>query len=197
MSALVTGVVALHNSIFLVFEKVFGTWFLGLLARLIFASVLLFFFWNSAYVKVIAQDWTQGGERIPTGIVDYLTVEDGAYNQISPKAFKEVEFDSSKLGVEHKVIAYAGTYAEFLLPLLVVLGLFTRVASLGMIVFIGVLTYVDATGHGVPIEVAKMFDNLADDVIVDQRLLWLFPLFYLVLRGPGAVSLDALFGRFR
>jgi putative oxidoreductase len=89
-----------------------------------------------------------------------------------------------------------GTYGEFILPLLVVLGLFARIASLGMIAFIGVQTVVDVTVHKVgPETIGALFDRFPDAVILDQRLLWVFPLVYVALKGAGAISLDRLAGR--
>jgi len=67
-----------------------------------------------------------------------------------------------------------------------------------MIGFIAVMTYVDITAHQVDAEtIGAFFDRLPNAAISDQRLLWAFPLLYLVLRGPGAISLDWIFGGMR
>jgi len=67
-----------------------------------------------------------------------------------------------------------------------------------MIVFIAVMTYVDITAHQVDAQtIGAFFDRLPNAPIADQRLMWAFPLLYLVLRGPGVVSLDWIFGRMR
>lgn len=187
MNTVFGGLVRLHNALFLGVQSVFQDWLLGLLARLGFGSVLAFYFWNSATTKVIDR---QGGG----GPFDYFTVESNALAQMAPKTFEAVGYDASKLGPEYWLMAYAGTYAEFLLPALILLGLFTRLASLGMIGFIAVMTWVDVTGHGAAFDATLLFDRLSDHPIMDQRLLWLFPLVYLVVRGAGWVSLDALFG---
>ena len=39
------------------------------------------------------------------------------------------------------------------------------------------------------------FDRFPDAAILDQRLLWLVPLVFVVIRGAGYVSLDALLER--
>ena len=57
------------------------------------------------------------------------------------------------------------------------------------------MTYTDITGHDA--KIGGFFDRFQDAAIADQRLLWLFPLIYLVLRGPGLISLDAIFGRIK
>lgn len=193
-----------HNAAFYGIQAALENWFLGLAARLIFASVFLFFFWNSAQLKVIAQDFSpaaiQAGEigRLqPTGPLDYLTVEPSAYSVIAPGAVEAAGGDLSQLDALTVAMVHIGTYTEFLLPLLIVLGLFTRVASTGMIIFVGVMTWVDAYRTPEDWDTLLLFDNTADAVLMDQRLLWLFPLLYLVIRGAGAVSLDYVFGRTR
>ncbi len=180
----------LHNSVFGALQSVTENWLLGLFARFTFASVLLMYFWNSAITKVIPQDFSQGGARVASGPFDYLTVEPEAYLQILPNVAQ------ADLTFIHHLIVYAGTYAEFVLPALIVIGLLTRLAALGMIVFVAVQTYVDVVSHGVPFDTAFMFDGRANSPIMDQRLLWLAPLLYLTLRGAGAISLDYLLGLF-
>jgi hypothetical protein len=80
----------------------------------------------------------------------------------------------------------------------VVLGLFTRIAAIGMIGFVIVLTWVDIMGHGAgPETIGAWFNNTSGDAILDQRAFWIFLLIVLVLRGAGPLSLDALLGRYR
>ena len=70
--------------------------------------------------------------------------------------------------------AYVTTYAEHLLPILLVLGLMTRPAALGLLIMTIVIeVFVVPTGW-------------------PTHLLWAGPLAYLIARGPGAVSLDRL-----
>lgn len=179
-----------HDAVFESIEAALSPWFLGLAARLIFASVTLNFFLASARTKVV--DVT-GSESAP---LDYFTLEPGALAQIAPKALEHAGFDTSQVGFEIWLIAYAGTLAEFVLPVLLLFGLFTRLSALGMIGFIAVMTWVDVTGHGtVAFDTAKLFDRAPSDLIMDQRLMWLFPLIYLVVRGAGWVSVDAIIGR--
>lgn len=181
-----------HNLVFGALQRATENWLLGLFARFTFASVLLFYFWNSAITKVIAADFSQGGARIATGPLDYLTVEPEAYAQILPFVAE------SDLQFHHHVLVYLGTYGEFILPALIVLGLLTRIAALGMIVFVIVQTLVDAYGHGADVSplwtTDFMFDGRTNSPLVDLRLLWLTLLLYLAIRGAGAVSLDYLLG---
>jgi putative oxidoreductase len=59
--------------------------------------------------------------------------------------------------------------------------------------FIAVMTWTDITGHEA--KIGGFFDRFQDAAIADQRLLWLFPLVYLLIRGPGVISIDAMLGR--
>lgn len=157
---------------------------LPLLARLVFASVLLFYFWASATTK------------LGPGLTGVLMPSDGAYIQIFPKTTEAFGYDFSRFGVFHYLVVVAGTLAEFLLPLLIVIGLFTRLAAFGMIGFIAVQSVVDVYGHGVSGDsLGAVFDRASDALILDQRLLWVFLLTVLVLKGGGLLSVDGVLRR--
>lgn len=173
---------SLHNAVFAPVERL-GDRLLPLLARLVFAATLLRYYWNSAGTKV----WDRKGEE---GLFDFFTLESGTYAQMFPKAFEAAGYDTSKLGLGYDLVAYAGTMAEWLLPLLIVIGLLTRLASLGMIGFIVVQTVVDVTGHGR--DPGKLFDT--GYALIDERTIWVFGLLVLVIRGAGALSVDRLLG---
>lgn len=179
---MITTLKALYEAVFGVIQSITEDWLLGLAARLMFSSVLMLYFLNSALTKV--------GSGFPGSLI----VDGNTYAQMFPKLFESVGYDASKIEfIPYGIIAYAGTYGEFILPVLILVGLFTRAAALGFIAFIGVMTYTDITGHDA--KIGGFFDRFQDAAIADQRLLWLFPLIYLVLRGPGLISLDAIFGR--
>ncbi|MBA69470.1 MAG: hypothetical protein CML30_11400 [Rhizobiales bacterium] len=172
----------LHATVFDTLERLTDGWFLGLFARFVFAAVLWFYFLNSAFTKV--------GE----GVFGFFMIAPGAYYQIALPAVEAAGGDVSQVAFfPWGLIVTLGTYAEFILPLLVVIGLFTRVAALGMIGFIAVQTLVDVTVHMVgPETVGMLFDRFPDALVLDQRLLWLMPLVYLTLKGAGLVSADGL-----
>lgn len=156
---------------------------LPLLARLTFAGVLLAYFWKSALTKV--------GD----GIFGIFTPSLGAYAQIFPKAMEAVGYDASQLGLFHWAVVVAGTLAEFILPLLIVLGLFTRMAALGMIGFIAVQSLTDLFGHGGIAHdgtLGAWFDGAPDALILDQRGFWVLGLLVLVGLGGGWLSADRL-----
>ena len=146
--------------------------------------MLLFYFWNSAKTK------------IGDGIFGIFNPGIGAYASILPKQMEAVGFDESLIGFGGKLVVYAGTWAEFILPALIILGLFSRMAAIGMIGFIIVQSVVDITGHGADATtIGKLFDRGSDSVILDQRTLWVFLLITIVLKGGGPFSLDRLLGR--
>ena len=150
------------------------------LARFIFAAVLLIYFWNSGLTK------------LGDGAMGFLFPSDGAYIQILPKTVEAAGYDFSQLGTMHWLIVTAGTWAEFVLPMLIVIGLFTRLAALGMIGFVAVQSWVDLFGHGGLANgiLGSWFDRQPDGLILDQRAFWVFVLLYLVLRGGGPLSAD-------
>jgi putative oxidoreductase len=179
MRALIT----LHNTVFSALEAA-APLLIPTLARVVFAGTLLIYFWNSGLTKL------GSGPFSP---------DLGAYIQILPRAFEAVGYDPSQLGPIATPIVLFGTWAEFILPALIILGLFTRIAALGMIGFVVVQSWVDIVGHGVDATtIGTWFNNTPGDVIVDQRAFWIFLLLVLVLRGGGPLSLDAILsGRYR
>jgi len=177
----------IHDSFFGSIIRGLESWLPGLFARFVFAAVLFTYFFHSAKTKV--------GE-LPSG---FFSIQDGAYFQIIPPVVERFGYDASQVPFwPYKLIVYAGTYAEFILPVLLLLGLMTRIAAVGMIIFIAVQTYVDIAIHSVDEKtIGAWFDRLTDAAIMDQRTLWVFLLLYLVMYGAGKLSLDYLFTRER
>jgi putative oxidoreductase len=151
-------------------------WLMPTLARLVFAGVLFGYFWASALTKL-------------DGL---FTPSMGAYAQIFPKAFEAVGYDVGQMGLWHRLVVLAGSWAEFVLPVLIVLGLLTRIAALGMIGFVVVQSLTDILGHGAA--AGAWFDRASDALILDQRAFWLCLLAVLVLKGPGPLSADRFLG---
>lgn len=176
--------ISLHDRAFSPLER--ADWLLPTLARLVFAGVLLAYFWASGLTK------------LGPGVSGIFTPSLGAYAQIFPRAMEAAGYDVSQFGLGHKLVVLAGTWSEFILPLMIVLGLMTRLAAIGMIGFIIVQTLTDLIGHGAIAHtetVGAWFDRASDSLIMDQRALWLVLLMVLVVKGGGALSLDRLLRR--
>ncbi len=176
MNSLIT----LHNSLFAKIEAS-APYLLPTLVRFTFVATLFVYYIHSAKLKV--------GD----GLMGWLFPADGAYYQIFPKAIEAAGYDVSNLGVFHYLVVLAGTWAEFILPALILVGLFTRLAALGMIGFVFVQTLTDLYGHGGIAHAETLgawFDRFSGSLILDQRLFWVTILVVLVVKGAGPLSLD-------
>ena len=162
-------------------DRLFGTLepastpILTTLARLVFAATLFMYFVNAGLTK------------IPDGVSGLFSPTFNAFAQIFPKGAEAAGYDITAATTFQKAVILAGTWAEFILPALVVLGLFTRAAAFGMIVFVFVQSITDVVGHGA--ELGAWFDK-ASDAALDQRAFWVFLLLYLVFKGGGPIALD-------
>lgn len=184
---MIARLISLHDGAFAAVESRTDGWLPGLLARFVFAAVLLVYYLNSAATKV--------GE----GITGFFSVGDNAYFQILPSVVEAYGYDASQVPFfPWDLIVIAGTYTEFVLPIFIVLGLFTRLAALGMIGFVAVQSWVDVYGHGLAdADIGAWFDRNPSALLLDQRALWLFLLLVLVLKGAGPVSADRILSHFR
>lgn len=151
-----------------------GDWLLPTAARLVFAAVLFAYFWASAATKL-------------DGL---FTPSMGSYAQIFPKVFEAVGYDVGQMGLWHRLVVLAGAWAEYVLPLLIVLGLFTRLAALGMVGFVLVQSLTDIVGHGAG--AGAWFDRASDALILDQRAFWMLLFLVLITKGAGPFSADRL-----
>ncbi len=173
----------LYERFFAFLDRITEGWLLPSLARFVFLAVVFMFFWKSAMTK------------LGDGFFGFLSLSNGAYFQIVPKAVEAAGFQPANVSFTADLIVFFGTWAEIILPILVVVGLFTRLASLGMIAFVVVMTYVDLTAHSLKPEViGTLFDG---DVkgLWDRRLLWIVVLLIPLLKGPGPLSVDFVLGR--
>ena len=153
-----------------------GDWFLSFTARFTFGAVLAGYYWASAMTKL-------EGVFSPTI---------GAYYQILPSVTEAADYDPEAISIFFTPIVLLGSWAEFILPALLLIGLFTRGAALAMIGFIFGQSLTDIWGHGVDAAtIGAWFDRGADSLILDQRLLWVFVLSVLLVKGAGRLSLDS------
>jgi putative oxidoreductase len=150
---------------------------LPLLARFVFAAVLARYFWASAMTKL-------------DGV---LTPSLGAYAQIFPRQLEAAGYNISGFGAFHWLVIMAGTYAEFVLPALLIIGLATRPAAFAMAGFIVVQSLTDIVGHHAdPATIGLLFDRASDSLILDQRAYWMLGLLTLMGLGAGPLSVDGM-----
>jgi putative oxidoreductase len=179
-----TAVLSLYQALTAKLDR--AEWILPTFARFLFAALFLMYFWVSGLTKLGDGFWGLFSPSV------------GAYAQIFPRAMEAAGYNSSELSVIHTLVVLAGTWAEFLLPFLIVIGGLTRLSALGMIGFVIVQTLTDLYGHGALEEtstVGAWFDKAPDAAILDQRALWVFLLLVLVVKGAGPLSLDRLLFR--
>ncbi|AUG53466.1 DoxX family protein [Thalassospira marina] len=165
-----------------IFRSHWDVWLGGLGARLVFAAVLWPYYLNSAMTKP---------GMGPLGI---FMPGPGAFAQIIPAVAEAHAYNPAAIAFfPWHLIVIAGTLAEFTLPILIVLGVFTRLSALGMIGFIIVQSLVDIYAHGAMS--GALFDGDPTSVL-DQRLLWIFPLVVLLATGGGRFAIDRLLKQF-
>ena len=138
-------------------------WLNGAMAEgiaLLFTRVALAgIFWRSARTKV------EDGS--------FLTIKETTFYQFSDAPFNQVPLINGDLG------AYVTTYTEHLLPVLLLLGLATRLGALGVL------------GMTLVIQ-AFVFPEAA--VWWQTHILWVAMALVLIVRGGGLFSLDRLIG---
>jgi len=178
-----TTLVSLHDRAFDRIDGALSDLVLPTLARLVFAGVLLVYFWASALTK------------LGDGPLGWIRLDAGAYVQMFPRVFEAAGYNPQALPWSYKAIALLGTWAEFVLPLMIVAGLFTRLAALGMIGFVVVQSVTDIAGHGADAAtIGAWFDRASGALIADQRAMWFFLLLFLALRGGGPLAIDRFLG---
>lgn len=176
-----TALISLHDRLFGTLETRLAPLLMPTLARLIFAGTLLVYYWNSALTK------------LGDGVTGIFRPSFNAYAQILPRMSEAVGYDATQLGSFWRLMVVLAMWGEFILPLLVVIGLLTRLGALGMIGFVVAQSWVDIFGHGISAaDRGRWFDGAPDGLILDQRAFWVFLLLYLVFRGAGPLSLDAV-----
>jgi putative oxidoreductase len=113
-------------------------------------------FWRSGRTKVVEGSWLTISDT-----TKYLFQED----------YKNVPFPA-------ELSAYLSTYAEHLLPILLVIGLFTRLSALGLI------------GMTMVIQIFVF-----PEAWWSVHMIWVALALTLIVRGSGQLSLDAILTR--
>ncbi len=113
-----------------------------------------------------------------------------------PKTVEALGYDTSQLNAFHWLVAVDGTIAEFILPLLIIIGLLTRLAAIGMTGFVFVQTIEDVYGRGVAgKDIGGWFNGPSNALILDQRLMWVLLLAILIVKGAGPLSVDRMLSK--
>jgi putative oxidoreductase len=94
---------------------------------------------------------------------------------IKPSTFQMFETDYANLPMPPTVAAYLFTYAEFVLPICLVLGFASRFAALGLLVMVVLMQVYVVPG-----------------MWWAAHVYWVSILMVLLSVGPGAISIDAL-----
>tara|TARA_R110000824_G_scaffold137580_2_gene301739 strand:+ start:576 stop:1034 length:459 start_codon:yes stop_codon:yes gene_type:complete len=115
--------------------------------------------------------WRSARTKVEDG--SFLTIKDTTFFQFSDAPFNQVPILNGDLG------AYVTTYTEHLLPILLLLGLATRIGALG------------ALGMTLVIQ-TFVFPEMA--VWWQTHILWVAMALILIVRGGGIFSLDRLIG---
>ena len=115
--------------------------------------------------------WRSARTKVEDGSI--LTIKDTTFYQFSDAPFNQVPLINGDLG------AYVTTYTEHLLPVLLLLGLATRLGALGVLgMTLVIQTFV--------------FPEMA--VWWQTHILWVAMALVLIVRGGGLFSLDRLIG---
>ena len=130
-------------------------WFIILLSRFAVATV----FWRSVQTKITG--WEMLGQSFQ-------------FYNLSSSTFLLFQYEYDLPLLPYRLAAYAGTFAEFFLPVFLVLGLETRYAALGLLGVTVVIQFL-------------VFPNAWP-----THILWVVPLLYIVKQGGGLVSIDHL-----
>jgi putative oxidoreductase len=130
----------------------------GLISRLAIASV----FWRSVQTKITG--WEVFGQSLQ-------------FFNISPSAVMLFQYEYQLPLLSPKTAAYVATAGEFFFPILLLLGLGTRFAALGLLVMTGVIQF------------------LVFPEAWPTHILWFALLLYLLKHGGGTLTLDHLITR--
>ncbi len=90
-------------------------------------------------------------------------------------------------GIPGTIAAIVTTAGEIILPALLVLGLFTRVPALGLLLMAAVIEFV----------AARTPQGIENGLSNPQHVLWMLLCLYLVIRGGGPLSADGFIKRQR
>jgi len=129
---------------------------------------------------VLARDFFLAGQSKVFGPIIPLSLQSFDYSLILPAQVRDDVLSAfatqfAAVPVPSAAIAYGFTYAEFLLPICLVIGFGTRIAALLLLVMTVVLQV-----------------YVAPEALWSMHVYWAAMLLALMTCGPGAISLDAI-----
>lgn len=126
------------------------------------------------------------GIRLPVNVAELTNYYLVGWNfsvtvptSVRPATFSAFATQYPLVPVPSTIAAYLVSYAEFILPIILAIGLGTRFAALGLLVI-----------------TAMILAFVAPDPLATAQIYWAAILLVLVSQGPGAASLDRLIRRF-
>jgi putative oxidoreductase len=178
--AIVKRIRTLYRTVFDAVETYAGRDFLPLLARLSLAGI----FWRSLLTKVEVAKLFTYTELVTNEHVTDFPIERARLRvpefplELKSSTVTLFENDFALPLLPANVLAWMATLGEFILPILLVLGLFTRLSALGLLgmtLVIQIFVFPEAwwATHSV----------------------WAVLAIYLAVQGPGRVSADHLLGK--
>lgn len=160
---------------------------LCLLSRSAFAAILLPWFVIGGLTKVGGLSMSMG----PT--VDGLPLALGAYYAYVPDKIGALDAGLPSFDILTQVYVGLMVLLETALPVLIVLGMLTRLSVILLTLHQIIFFTVNASGASF----GTLFDASPFDMFPDQLLLWVMVIAPLALFGAGPLSVDNAFGRWK
>jgi putative oxidoreductase len=134
--------------------KIIPEWFISLAMRLVIFNV----FWSAVQTKIVGL--TVGGQHF-------------AFWSLTDSTFLLFDFEYGVPLIPSELAAYMGTFGEFFLALMILLGFMTRFAALGLLVMTMVIQFF-----------------VYPDAWWSVHVYWTVALLYIMRNGGGLLSLD-------
>ncbi|MBO6795614.1 DoxX family protein [Maricaulis sp.] len=174
MSSFLSRAHGLYTGVFAAIEKSLGGDVLAVLARLTLAGI----FWRSLLTKVETVKLFKYTEYINDFPVERAHVRLPDFPlQIRPATYHQFNGDFALPLIPGELAALMATVGEFILPILLVLGLATRFAAAGLMVMTLVIQFF-----------------VYPEAWWGTHAMWAVIALYLMAKGPGRLSLDHMFG---
>jgi putative oxidoreductase len=146
-------------------------------AAILYALIALFLRFVMARVFFLSGQAKIDGPRIPVR-TDFFEFSVTLPAAIKDSTFEMFDTQYANLPIPATVAAIVFTYAEFVLPICLLLGFGARLAALGLLVMTVLLQVYVVPGMWWP-----------------AHVYWVSILLVLIVLGPGAISIDALIRR--